>query len=57
MKNRTKLCPLLDRSCEKKKCSLHYEPCDACVIQLLAYNTYKLNLLGQEHFANNEDTD
>jgi hypothetical protein len=38
----TKLCPLLDRDCEKHICAIYNEKFDRCDIGLLAYNAYLL---------------
>ena len=55
MKKKTRTCPLLNEKCLKSECSWFYQPCSECVVQLIAYNTYKLNMLGQQHFADEDE--
>ena len=39
----TRLCPLLDRECEKQGCMIYSEKFDRCEIGLLAYNLWVLS--------------
>ena len=47
-------CPLIDGKCKKSECRWYYGPCEECTIQLLAYNSYRLNMLGQKYIEENE---
>jgi len=47
-------CPLIEAKCKKSECRWYYGPCEECTIQLLAYNSYRLNVLGQKYIENTE---
>ena len=41
-KNKTKICPFLDRACLKSDCMIYHEEFDRCMIDLLMYNLFSL---------------
>ena len=46
-----KFCPLLEERCKGDECALFHEKCDNCVLQLIAYNTFKLNTYADRFFT------
>lgn len=48
-----KHCPLLNTPCKGQECEWFNERCNACVIQLLAYNTFLVNKNAESFLSNN----
>jgi len=47
-------CPLIEAKHKKSERRWFYGPCEECTILLLVYNSYRLNVLGQQ-FVENSD--
>lgn len=42
--SKTKMCPFIDGECIKSRCEIYDERFERCVMGLLAYNLFKLQL-------------
>jgi hypothetical protein len=49
-----KLCPLLDRDCQKQGCEIYNETLDRCDVSLIAYNLYRLSEVEKQRLGDDQ---